>query len=456
MRLFGLYERVFSAGLAVRDAILRGANRSRLVDEVQREVNALLDAVESEARAAGRRDADIREASFAAVAWLDEVIAGDPEWFGFDVQPLQVLRFNTFQAGEEFYQRLRDLRAEQDEVREIFYVALSLGFLGRYALDPDSPDWRAIMASQARQVPVAPVNPVATPEEKVTPQAYAVPLPTARRLPSQSGRLLMRVAVTLAVVVPLGVYLYLWLAGGPSSPDEPSAPAVADESSDPPGDVTAGVNAAVAAETCAGLKAVVSNGRDVTLSGFDNSEESLRTLRAKLLAMEGVGAVDVTGVQIIPKPLCEVAQVVSRHSVDGGLRLALRGGALAAGLGATIAVEAQATQAFPAYVHIDIFSPDGSVGHIRPDGNSAFKAAAPGATVTAGDGDPMTGAVQWVVEPPGGPHLLVAMSTRTPLFPKPRPMGEDTREYLTALEAALAAMPADAAVMRYVLLRLGE
>ena len=41
--------------------------------------------------------------------------------------------YNTFNAGEEFFSRLHHLPPQANDVREIYYLCLSLGFLGQYA-----------------------------------------------------------------------------------------------------------------------------------------------------------------------------------------------------------------------------------------------------------------------------------------------------------------------------------
>ncbi len=442
MRLFHFYERVFAAGLDVRAAIRTGANRNRPVDEVQRELGALLDEVEKRAMAAGRVETDIREASFAVICWLDEVIASDPDWFGFSAQPLQVIRFGTFQGGEEFYEHLSGLRERQDEAREVYYVALSLGFLGRYALDPESQEWHAILANQARQIPVRPVNPLATLEEKVTPQPYGVALPTTRVVPRRPGRHVIKIVAALALSIPLCYFVYLWFQG---------------EDGHGYVDLKVTVNALIAEETCASMSAQISDGADgarVVLSGFDSSEESLRTLRAKLLRLNGVDVVDVAAVKIIPRPLCIAAESLSRYTIDENLRLSLKGGGVDLPMNAQIVVEAQSALGFEAHLYVDVFSPDGAVAHMRPENVSELQALPPGSTITVGE--TLEGGLKWTAAEPGGPHLLVAISSRSALFAHIRESSEDSKEYLAALEAALASAPADSVVIRYVLLRFGE
>jgi type IV/VI secretion system ImpK/VasF family protein len=458
VRLSDLYAPAFSAGLRILEDVRTGANRRDPVDQVQASLGALLDQIEQRARAAGRRDQDIRDASFAVVAWLDEVVAADPEWFGFDARPIQVTRFDSYQAGEEFYVRLMQLRADQDEVRELYFTALVLGFLGKYALDPESNELRALIATQARQLPIKPVSPGVLGEEKLTPQPYNVALPTSRRLPSNRDRWLVRTGIALAVLVPVGVYLYLLAQAPPTVPNEapPSVPAPVAESAPtqpkPATDVAAVVREHLGRVACSRLRGNV-NGGDVALSGFAASDEDVRQVRADLLKLDGVTGVKSDDVVLLPKPLCEVAEVVDAYATAPQLRLSMKGGQFKAAIGDAVVVEGEAP-AFDGYVYVDIYGPDGGVGHMTDSApDKALKVRA-SAKFSAGDGDVFSGAHRWTVEPPGGAHLLVLTASRTPLFKEARPLGEDFHKYLDVLGPALRA--ADKPVVRYVVLQLGS
>ena len=52
-------------------------------------------------------------------------------------EPLQIKLFDTFNAGEEFFSNLSELRlrtTNNKDVLEIYYLCLSLGFKGKYQL----------------------------------------------------------------------------------------------------------------------------------------------------------------------------------------------------------------------------------------------------------------------------------------------------------------------------------
>jgi type VI secretion system protein ImpK len=73
-------------------------------------------------------------ARFAVCAWVDEAILGSP-WVHkghWQREQLQRLYYHTTDAGEEFFERLNALGFQQREIREVYYICLALGFMGRY------------------------------------------------------------------------------------------------------------------------------------------------------------------------------------------------------------------------------------------------------------------------------------------------------------------------------------
>ncbi|KQQ49876.1 hypothetical protein ASF84_21960 [Pseudomonas sp. Leaf127] len=97
-----------------------------------------LDAAANRARELGFVEAEVREALFAVVAWIDEM-AMSQEWPGsasWRRAPLQRHYFSTSRAGVEFFQRLEALPEAAVGAREVFGLALLSGFEGRYTGRP--------------------------------------------------------------------------------------------------------------------------------------------------------------------------------------------------------------------------------------------------------------------------------------------------------------------------------
>jgi type VI secretion system protein ImpK len=93
------------------------------------------------ARNAGYADNDIKYATFAAVAFLDESILNsrNPIFADWPRKPLQEELFGTHMAGEVFFQYLQEILGRSDtqdlaDLLEVFYLCLLLGFGGRYSV----------------------------------------------------------------------------------------------------------------------------------------------------------------------------------------------------------------------------------------------------------------------------------------------------------------------------------
>lgn len=83
-------------------------------------------------------EAEIREAQFAVVAWIDET-AMSRQWAGampWRTALLQHHYFSTSRAGVEFFQRLEALPESAMGAREVYGLALLAGFQGRFATRP--------------------------------------------------------------------------------------------------------------------------------------------------------------------------------------------------------------------------------------------------------------------------------------------------------------------------------
>jgi len=73
-------------------------------------------------------------ARFMICAWVDEAILNSSwndksQW---QREQLQRQYYHTLDAGEEVFERLNVLGFHQREIREVYYLCLALGFMGRY------------------------------------------------------------------------------------------------------------------------------------------------------------------------------------------------------------------------------------------------------------------------------------------------------------------------------------
>ena len=102
-------------------------------------ISEMLERFEREARFSGIDNDKINLSKFALVSFLDETIISS-SWNQKDSwlsEPLQLKLFNSFNAGEEFFDHLNKLRqrsSSNKDVLEIFFLCLTLGFRGKFQL----------------------------------------------------------------------------------------------------------------------------------------------------------------------------------------------------------------------------------------------------------------------------------------------------------------------------------
>ena len=106
--------------------------------ELRQRAVSMLDSMVSQGRAVALPEADLAEARYALVAFIDEQVlkstwAGRTEWMS---QPLQLLLYREYTAGENFFVRLRSLitTGARPLALEAYYLCLALGFRGAYGV----------------------------------------------------------------------------------------------------------------------------------------------------------------------------------------------------------------------------------------------------------------------------------------------------------------------------------
>jgi type VI secretion system protein ImpK len=151
------------------------ANRQRVSDPTsfREQVRNALKVAEQEGLRRGYNLEDLRVATFAVVAFLDESILNsqNPMFADWPRKPLQLEQFGVQIAGEIFYRNVERLLARQDseilaDLLELHQLCLLLGFRGRYGAS-GSAEIRSILAQieekirRIRTVPAAPAGQLA-------------------------------------------------------------------------------------------------------------------------------------------------------------------------------------------------------------------------------------------------------------------------------------------------------
>jgi len=118
------------------------ANRQNVsdADSFRHHMREALKTASTEALATGYPADDVKLATFATVAFLDESILNsqNPVFADWRRETLQHELFGTFIAGELFFQNLQALLGRNDspdlgDLIEVYYLCLVLGFLGKYS-----------------------------------------------------------------------------------------------------------------------------------------------------------------------------------------------------------------------------------------------------------------------------------------------------------------------------------
>ncbi len=130
MRLLECFSPLFSYGLLV-DEQAAAQVESDGVAVVQARMQALLEQARTLALAEGKSLTDVEMAAFAVVAWFDEMVVRHDDAWDHAV-PLQLALFHTGGAASEFFDHLAGLGGHAEEVREVYGMALLLGFVGQY------------------------------------------------------------------------------------------------------------------------------------------------------------------------------------------------------------------------------------------------------------------------------------------------------------------------------------
>ncbi|MBT2324398.1 DotU family type IV/VI secretion system protein [Variovorax paradoxus] len=421
-RLFDCFSALFSFGLEL-DAANAAGRAAEPPDAAQRRALELLAAARAAAGAAGAPAQHIESASFAMVAWLDEVIARHPGW-STGATPLQVQLFNSNNAHSEFFHHLSALQADDAEVREIYWHALVHGFKGQYYFENgDRGELGKLKDLHGQQLSVQPLALGSLAEDHITPQPYGVPDPPGPRVPERRERALLRAAGALALLIPL-VYLLGSMLNGPREAPPTLAQRVEQQLQD---------------YACADLAATVARDGTTQVAGFVSLPEDMARVEREVRAMPGVSHASFQ-LQLRVWPHCEVVAILKpyqarNHDKRHGLKVAAasaRNGRLREG----DAVLVQATNAdYDGFLWVDYFTADGAVMHLNASHGHGQARLRAGESIELGRDI----ASSWLVGPPFGTVLVTALSSPTRFNgAADRPPFELASAYLQRMRESLA------------------
>jgi hypothetical protein len=148
-----------------------------------------------------------------------------------------------------------------------------------------------------------------------------------------------------------------------------------------------------------------------------------------------------------PKAQCDMLEALRAPLSESDLpKVDVVGGAtLKAGERMAIEIE---TPGFPSYIQAFYLQADRRVVHLVQTDPMAPKQYPPHTKLVFGDGGAGHGSFR--VSPPYGDEMIVAVASRSPLFPAKRPQGEPDTAVVASLQQALAAMGPKAGAARDV------
>jgi type VI secretion system protein ImpK len=123
--------------------------------DLRQRLQVALDGMVGKGRAAGIQEQDLADMRYAVVAFLDEQILksnwpGRNEWMS---QPLQLVLFNQYTAGEGFFNRLRGLLGEgRADAIAAYQLCLALGFRGQFGTGADPTSLAGFTQAALQQV----------------------------------------------------------------------------------------------------------------------------------------------------------------------------------------------------------------------------------------------------------------------------------------------------------------
>lgn len=420
-RLLDCFSALLSFGLAL-DASIAGGRVGGSCEEAQRRALALLGEARASAQRLGKPTEQIESALFAMVAWIDEVLSRHPGCEAA-VAPLQMRLFNSSNAQTEFFHHLSALPADEQEVREVYWHVLALGFKGQYYFETDDDgELGKLKDLHGQQLAVRPASLDTLAEDRITPQPYGVPDPPGPRDPQGRKRALLRTVAALAVVVPLA---YL-------------ASHLLTHSRDTPLTLVQRVEQQVQTYACADLFATQTPKGGIRVSGYVPTAEDVMRVQREVRELPGVTEASFD-LRLRIWPHCEVVEILKPYqgrNRELGHGLKVEAASAHKGLlreGDPVLFRVTGPN-YDGYLWVDYYTADGAVMHLKAGLGQARVRA--GESVELGRDIPAS----WLVAPPFGTVLLAALSSPVPFSEATeRPPFELASAYLPRLRESLGA-----------------
>ena len=179
-------------------------------DQVKVDIQRLMSESEDRFRQGSFSQEDYDLARFAICAWVDEAILSSlwnekGRWQG---EQLQRLYYQTADAGEIFFERLNAIGLHQRDVREIYYLCLAMGFMGRYCHEGDDYLLGQVKTSNLKLLTGSSVGLSSLDRTELFPEGYPVDTGEAD---AQKGKFRLSGFTLLCLGAPIGLFIVLFI-----------------------------------------------------------------------------------------------------------------------------------------------------------------------------------------------------------------------------------------------------
>jgi type VI secretion system protein ImpK len=154
--------------------------------------------------------ADFDLARFGVFAWVDEAVMSS-SWEGksqWQRELLQRQYYDTVDAGELFFDRLNSVGLHQRDVREVYYICLTMGFTGQFCNAGDEILLEGLKNENLKILTGSSVGVPSIDNRELFPEAY--PIESDEVIPRKTGKRISFFTV-FCLIAPVILYSGLFL-----------------------------------------------------------------------------------------------------------------------------------------------------------------------------------------------------------------------------------------------------